>query len=86
MGAEGMILAAGGLAFAGSFKESGGFPENGYAIMGGTVGLVFLAATVKNSAIATPVKWLAILMLLGAAMRYLPVIVPSSGRKGKANG
>lgn len=79
--AEGLLIGAGGLAFAGSFKDSGGFPENGYAIIGATVALVFLASTVSDTGLARPVKALAGLMLLVSAYRYIPAFT-----KGKNNG
>lgn len=69
---EGLILGAGGLAFAASFKEAGGFPPNGYAVIGGTVALTFIASFTSGSVLSGPVKALAALMLLGAAIRYIP--------------
>lgn len=82
--AEGFVMGAGALAFAGSFKEAGGFPPNGYAVLAGTATLTFLASLAKGSAIASPVRGLALLMLLAAALRYIPVIVPmKSGRKSR---
>ena len=72
MTSEGLIIGAGGLAFAGNFKHDNGFPENGYAIIGATVALVFLASTVQGSALDKPVKALAGLMLLASMFRYVP--------------
>ena len=69
---EGLILGAGALAFGASFKEAGGFPPNGYAVIGGTVALTFIASFTGGSVLAGPVKGLAALMLLGAAIRYIP--------------
>ena len=79
--AEGFVLGAGALAFAGSFKEAGGFPSNGYAVIAGTAALTFLAATTKGSVIASPVRALAMLMLLAAAIRYIPGLAPD--KKGR---
>ena len=84
--AEGMILGAGGLAFAGSFKQSGGFPPNGYAVIGGTVVLTFLASFAKDSPISGPVKGLAGLMLLAATIRYVPGLSTGYNKKGKKHG
>jgi hypothetical protein len=85
MNAEGIVLGAGGLAFVGSFKEAGGFPSNGYAVISGTAVLAFLAATVKGGALEGPVKALAGLMLLAALMRYVPTLT-NTARKKKTNG
>lgn len=70
--ADSMILAAGGVALAGNFKIEGGFPTTGYTIVGATVALTFLASTVKGSALESPVKAAAGLMLLVALIRYIP--------------
>jgi len=86
MNAEGLILGAGGLAFVGSFKEAGGFPSNGYAVVSGTAALAFLAATVKGGSIEGPVKALAGLMLLAAMLRYVPTLTNMKVKKVKKNG
>lgn len=83
--ADGMILAAGGLAFAGNFAKSGGFPENGYGIVGGTVALAFILALTKNTPISTPAKAFAGLTLLVAIYVYVPHLTKKN-RKAKKNG
>jgi len=77
-----MILGAGGLAFAGSFKESSGFPPNGYAIIAGTVVLTFLASFTSDGALDRPVKALAGLMLLVSAIKYVPGLSTGYAKKG----
>lgn len=84
--AEGMVMASGALAFAGSFKEAGGFPSNGYSVIAGTAMLTFLASLTRNSPISQPVKALAVLMLLAAAIRYIPGLAKTSNTRGKRNG
>lgn len=83
MNAEGLVLGAGGLAFVGSFKEAGGFPSNGYAVISATAVLAFLASTSKGSPIEGPVKALAGLMLLAAVLRYVPGLSNVKTKKGK---
>lgn len=72
MNASGTYLAAGGLAFVGSFKEAGGWPSNGYAVVAGTTALTFLASLTEDTAMGPAVKALGILMLLAALYRYIP--------------
>lgn len=83
--ADGMVLLAGGLAFTGSFIKSGGFPENGYAIVGGTVALSFIVALASQSPLKPAVRAFAILILLVSAMRYIPAL-SKSDKKRKNNG
>lgn len=83
--ADGLFIATGGVAFLGSFAEQGGFPSNGYAIIGGTAALTFLASLTNNSPISGPVKGLAALTLLGAVYRYVPALYKTS-QKGKTHG
>lgn len=78
---DGMILLAGGLAFVGNFKEQGGFPSNGYAIVGGTFVLAFIFALAKSTPLDPAVKALAALILLVSVYTYVP-----NFRKAKANG
>lgn len=80
--AEGFIIGAGGLAFAGSFKEAQGFPPNGYSVVAATVALVFLASLTGGSVIGKPVKYAAGLMFLAAAIRYVPGLA-TNNQKGK---
>ena len=82
--ADGLMLVAGGLAFAGNFKKEGGFPPNGYGIIAATAALSFLAATSKNSALEGPVKALAGLMLLAAIYAYIPGLMTNETKKRKA--
>lgn len=81
MRADGLVILAGGVTFASNFKESGGFPPNGFGILGATFVLTFLAAVTRKSAIEPAVKALAALMLLGAIFRSVPAL-----SKGKNNG
>jgi hypothetical protein len=88
---QGLIMIAGGLAFVGSFKEAGGFPSNGYAVVGGTVALSFIASLTNNTALEPAVKALGVLMILGAAYRYIPGLSKTNAKnpkiqKGKTNG
>lgn len=83
----GLVMAAGSLAFVGSFKEAGGFPDNGYAIIAGTTALTFITSLTNGSAIEPAVKALAVLMVLGAAFRYIPGLSKTtSKKKDKKNG
>lgn len=79
----GVIMSSGALAFVGSFKEAGGFPENGYAIIGGTTALTFLGSTVQGTKVEGPVRMFAYLVLLTAALKYIPSI---TNIKDKKNG
>lgn len=78
-----IVLAAGSLAFIGSFKEAGGFPSNGYAVIAGTTALTFLASLASKTPIDPAVKALAVLMLLGAAFRYIPGLTKTTPKKKK---
>jgi hypothetical protein len=86
MKSESIVLAAGGLAFVGSFKDAGGFPANGYTVISATVALVFLASMTDGTAFDPAIKGLAGLMLLGAAYYYIPAFTKKSTKKGKVNG
>ncbi len=81
---DGIILTAGALAFAGNFSEQDGFPSNGYAIIGGTVALTFLASLTNGTPITPAVKGFAWLVLLGSAYRYIPAF--TTKKTGKSNG
>ena len=76
-------MGAGALSFAGNMKLAGGFPDNGYNIVGGTIALVFMASFTKNTVIARPVKAFAGLVLLAAAMYYVPVLFGNDEVKPK---
>ncbi len=80
--AQGLVTAAGGIAFVGSFKEAGGIPSNGLAIAGGTFGLILVFAAVQATPLAPATKALAALMLLGSVYRYVPGLF-NTKRKGK---
>jgi hypothetical protein len=78
--AEGLIIATGATAFAGNFRESGGFPSNGYGIIGATIALVFIASFTAKGSFNGPIKALAGLMLLGAIYRYIPAFTENKKR------
>lgn len=90
MQATSLTIAAGSLAFAGSFKEAGGFPPNGYAIIAGTTALTFVVSLTNGSSIEPAVRAVCGLMLLAAAMRYIPglskTVKHSTKKKDKKNG
>ncbi len=83
MTADGIVLGAGAVAFTGSFKDAGGFPGNGFSIIGATLLLAFLFSLTKEGPLAGPTKALAGLMLLAAVYRYTPGLF---NRKAKAHG
>lgn len=83
--AEGLIIGAGALSFAGNFQKSGGIPPNSVAIVGSTIGLAFLASIAKGTALDGPVKAAAGLMLLVAVYVYVPAFTKDR-KKGKRNG
>lgn len=72
MNAKGAVVLSGGLALAGSFKKASGFPPNGYAVVGGTVALMFIVSLTDGTIVEGPVKAACMLMLLVAAIRYIP--------------
>ena len=82
--ADGMVIGAGAIAFAGSFKEASGFPSNGYSIVGATAALAVIFSLARNSPLEPAVKALAALSLLAAIYRYVPAFTPT--KKGKSNG
>lgn len=79
--AEGLIIATGATAFASNFKESGGFPSNGYGIIGATIALVFIASFTAKGSFEKPIRALAALMLLGAVYRYVPAFTKTANKK-----
>lgn len=81
MNSKGMVAASGGLALAGSFKEAKGFPPNGYAIVAGTAVLMFIVSFTDGSAIEKPVKAACSLMLIVAAIRYIPGLANTKHKK-----
>ena len=81
---SGMILAAGGIALAGNFVRSEGFPENGYGTIAATCVLVFLASTLENGRFSQAAQWIAGGMLLTALIVYVPVF--SNSQKETNNG
>lgn len=85
MTADSLVLGAGAVAFVGSFKDTGGFPPNGFQIAGATLLLAFLFSLTKSGPLAGPTKALAGLMLLVAVYRYTPGLFNVS-RKAKTNG
>ena len=78
---DGMALAAGGIAFAGNFAESDGFPANGYAIIGGTIALSFIAALASTTPLKPAVRAFTGLVLLVAIFRYVPALNDKRKRK-----
>lgn len=80
MNSKGMVMASGGLAFAGSFKEAKGFPPNGYPIIGGTVALMFIVSLTDGTVIDKPVKAATGLLLLVTCIRYIPGLASVKGK------
>lgn len=83
---EYLVMGAGGLAFAGGFAESNGFPPNGYVVLSATAALTLIASATNNSPVQPVMTGLAGLMLLTAAIRYIPGLsTPQTGTsmKGK---
>lgn len=78
---DGLILTAGALALAGNFKESGGFPENGYAIISGTVALAFILSFTNGTPLQSPSRAFAALTLLVAVYQYVPTLYKQGKRK-----
>lgn len=70
--AKGFVIGAGSLSFAGNWKKNGGFPPNGYGVIAATIALVFLVSFTESTPLERPTKYLAGLMLLAAAIRYVP--------------
>lgn len=81
---DGIFLLSGGIAFAGSFAKSDGFPPNGYAIIGGTTALAFLSSLTAGNPLARAVTALAWLTLLVSIYVYVPALTTKT--KVKANG
>jgi hypothetical protein len=85
MGPVGIIVLAGTVSYAGNVKESGTpFPSNSPKIVVGTA-LLAIGAGLVSGAFVEPVKWLAILMLITALVRYVPSF-STTPKKGKKNG
>lgn len=79
--ADKVFIGAGMIAFAGSFKDAGGFPENGYAIVGGTAALAFLSSFTNGTSLQKPITMLAVLTLLASIYVYVPGIAKQQTRK-----
>lgn len=87
MNPEGKTMLAGGIAFAGSVKEAGGFPSNGYRILAATFTLTVIYSLGSRSKIEPIISGLATLTLLASVMYYIPKLVGmSKTKKGKKNG
>ena len=69
---SGLVMVAGTIAFLGSMKEAGGFPPNGARIVFATMVLTVVVSVFDNGALTQPVKWLGVLMVLAALIRYVP--------------
>lgn len=83
MNSGSIVLLAGSLAFVGSFKQANGFPPNGYAVIGGTVALVFIFSLADKTAVEPVVKGLAGLMLLASIFVYVPGLTKTSHKSVK---
>lgn len=81
MRADGLFLLTGGVALAGSMADAKRFPDNGYAIIGGTVALVIISSATRGTPVESPFTALAGLMLLVSVYTYVPAFT-----KGKDNG
>jgi len=82
---DSIVLLAGGISFAGNFAGQKGFPDNGYAIIGATVALAFIASLTNGTPIHPAVRALAGLMLLASVYRYIPGFTKQK-KEGKKNG
>jgi uncharacterized membrane protein YphA (DoxX/SURF4 family) len=72
MNAVGVFSLAGGLAYVGNVKEQkSAFPSNTPRIIIGTALLAFGASLVTGRW-TKPVTWVAVLMLISVAVRYVP--------------
>ena len=69
---EYLVIASGGLAFVSGFADTGGFPPNGYEVLAATGTLTVLVSMVPDGPAKPVVTGLAALMLLGAAIAYIP--------------
>lgn len=83
MTADGMLILAGSLAFAGNMKTAKGFPSNGYNTVGATIALVFLASLTKGTRIERVVYAFAVLVLISSAFYYVPILMPTDTTKRK---
>lgn len=84
-----VILAAGGLSLAGGYAREGRFPANGVGSIVGTMGLVIIAASLKNTKVAPLVNafaWLFLLVAVYASVPGLHSSFTASVKKGKKNG
>lgn len=83
MSADGMLLLAGGMAFAGNMKTAKGFPSNGYNTVGATIALVFVVSLTKETKLAKPAFAFAVLVLIASAFYYVPILLPADTTKRK---
>ena len=81
MGAEGLLMAAGGVTLAGSIAKEKRIPGSAINILAATITLVILASTIRNTPLNRPITALAGLMLLVAVYVNVPAFT-----KGKKNG
>lgn len=79
-GSAGLAAIAGTVAFIGNFKLDKGYPKAGARIIAATFVLVILFSFVDNTPLAKPARALAWLMVLAAAIRYIPVLSNSKGK------
>jgi hypothetical protein len=68
----GLAGLAGTIAFLGSMKEAKSFPPNGVRIIFATLMLVVVVSLFDRGPLASPIKALGMLMVLGALIRYVP--------------
>lgn len=76
----GLVVLAGAIAFFGSMKEAGSWPSNGVRVITATILLAIIISIFDNGPLIQPIKWLGYLMVLSAAIRYVPKL---SAKKGK---
>lgn len=78
--AAGYLVAAGLVTFLGNFKQQGGYPSNTPKVFLGTSVLAVGAAFASKTPIAEPVRWLAIITLMVAVIKWVPVLSNSKKR------
>lgn len=82
---EYLVMAAGGISFAGSFAEEGGFPPKGINIIVATGILTLLASATERSRAGKIVTAFAWLLLIAAAYSTIPALQRSAAKAKTAN-